>query len=41
MVSELRSKHKGHLNVFGGCCGTSVEHVRAIADCIKMSPPGS
>ena len=31
LISDLRSVHARHLNVFGGCCGTSVAHVRAIA----------
>lgn len=37
LVSDLRSRHFSHLNVFGGCCGTNVEHVKAIAGHIKGS----
>jgi hypothetical protein len=37
LVSDLRSRHFSHLNVFGGCCGTNVEHVKAIAGHIKAS----
>ena len=31
LLSDLRSSHPSHLNVFGGCCGTNVGHIRAIA----------
>src|SRR4029079_7255214 len=27
--------HHGHLNLVGGCCGTTPEHIRAIADRVR------
>jgi 5-methyltetrahydrofolate--homocysteine methyltransferase len=27
------------VNIVGGCCGTTPEHIRAIADAIKSLPP--
>ncbi|MBZ5637300.1 MAG: methionine synthase [Acidobacteriia bacterium] len=30
---------EGWLNVVGGCCGTTPEHVRAIADAVRGIPP--
>ncbi|MFC1609317.1 methionine synthase [Myxococcota bacterium] len=30
---------QGLLNVVGGCCGTTAEHIRAIADAVKGKPP--
>jgi 5-methyltetrahydrofolate--homocysteine methyltransferase len=30
---------RGWLNVVGGCCGTTPEHVRAIADAVRALPP--
>jgi S-methylmethionine-dependent homocysteine/selenocysteine methylase len=42
-VQQLASEHKElktaftHLNVFGGCCGTDEEHVRAIVKQIKAT----
>jgi len=29
----------GFLNVVGGCCGTTPEHIRAIADAVRTLPP--
>ncbi len=29
----------GWLNIVGGCCGTTPEHIRAIADAVKECPP--
>src|SRR5688572_27571441 len=30
--------HHGHLNFVGGCCGTTPEHIRAIADRVRCEP---
>jgi len=30
---------KGWLNIVGGCCGTTPEHIRAIAEAVKDIPP--
>jgi 5-methyltetrahydrofolate--homocysteine methyltransferase len=30
--------HHGHLNFVGGCCGTTPEHIKAIADRVKCEP---
>ncbi|RAK19564.1 methionine synthase (B12-dependent) [Anoxybacillus vitaminiphilus] len=30
---------KGWLNIVGGCCGTTPEHIRAIAEAVKGIPP--
>jgi len=27
------------VNIVGGCCGTTPEHIRAIADAVKDLPP--
>jgi 5-methyltetrahydrofolate--homocysteine methyltransferase len=29
----------GFVNIVGGCCGTTPEHIRAIADAVKSLPP--
>jgi 5-methyltetrahydrofolate--homocysteine methyltransferase len=29
----------GWLNIVGGCCGTTPEHIRAIADAVRGAPP--
>jgi len=29
----------GRINVLGGCCGSSPDHIRAIADAVKDMPP--
>lgn len=31
----------GHINIAGGCCGTTPEHIRAIADVLKNYKPRS
>lgn len=36
LYAELR-RHHAHLRVLGGCCGTDVRHVRAIAQCCLAS----
>ena len=36
-VRELAAE--GHLNIVGGCCGTTPEHIRAIADAVRDCPP--
>ncbi|HHJ13886.1 MAG TPA: methionine synthase [Gammaproteobacteria bacterium] len=30
---------EGYLNIIGGCCGTTPEHIRAIADAVASHPP--
>ena len=30
--------HYGHLNFVGGCCGTTPEHIKAIADRVRCEP---
>lgn len=30
---------QGFLNIVGGCCGTTPEHIKAIADAVKDAPP--
>jgi 5-methyltetrahydrofolate--homocysteine methyltransferase len=30
---------QGFLNIVGGCCGTTPEHIKAIADAVKHAPP--
>src|SRR6187549_3537725 len=30
--------HSGHLNFVGGCCGTTPDHIKAIADRIRCEP---
>ncbi|MGD7034722.1 methionine synthase [Methylotuvimicrobium buryatense] len=29
----------GYLNIIGGCCGTSPEHIKAIVEAVKQYPP--
>ncbi|MCG5051618.1 MAG: methionine synthase [Myxococcales bacterium] len=31
--------HAGFVNIVGGCCGTTPEHIRAIAERVKTMPP--
>ncbi len=31
--------HAGLINIVGGCCGTTPEHIRAIADAVAKYPP--
>lgn len=37
LVKELADE--GHLNIVGGCCGTTPEHIRAIAQCLVDVKP--
>ena len=37
LVKELAEE--GHLNIVGGCCGTTPEHIRAIANCLINVKP--
>ena len=30
--------HHGHLNLVGGCCGTTPDHIRAIAERVRCEP---
>jgi 5-methyltetrahydrofolate--homocysteine methyltransferase len=30
---------KGLINIIGGCCGTTPEHIKAIADLVAKYPP--
>jgi 5-methyltetrahydrofolate--homocysteine methyltransferase len=40
MVRELDEwARSGFLNIVGGCCGTTPEHIRAIAQAVAMHPP--
>jgi 5-methyltetrahydrofolate--homocysteine methyltransferase len=40
MAGLLREfAHAGFLNVVGGCCGTTPEHIRAIADAVRDAKP--
>jgi len=40
MAADLaRFAERGWINVAGGCCGTTPEHVRAIADAVRPFPP--
>jgi 5-methyltetrahydrofolate--homocysteine methyltransferase len=39
-VPQLREfAANGWLNIAGGCCGTTPEHIRALADAVKELPP--
>ncbi len=31
--------HSGFVNIVGGCCGTTPEHIRAIAEAVRTLPP--
>jgi 5-methyltetrahydrofolate--homocysteine methyltransferase len=37
MANELRSLIRSGVAVIGGCCGTTPEHIRAIARCVKSA----
>jgi 5-methyltetrahydrofolate--homocysteine methyltransferase len=37
MANELRSLVRSGVAVIGGCCGTTPEHIRAIARCVKSA----
>lgn len=40
MAAEIADwAHQGFLNVVGGCCGTTPEHIKAIAEAVKGAPP--
>jgi 5-methyltetrahydrofolate--homocysteine methyltransferase len=40
MAPQLRDwARQGWLNLIGGCCGTTPEHIRAIAEAVKDCPP--
>ncbi|MEM0952654.1 MAG: methionine synthase [Pseudomonadota bacterium] len=40
MAEELREfAERGFLNVVGGCCGTTSDHIRAITDAVQDVPP--
>jgi len=40
MAEQLREfAHSGLLNIVGGCCGTTPEHIRAIADAVAGASP--
>ena len=37
--SAASSPRNGWLNIAGGCCGTTPEHIRAIAEAVRGVPP--
>jgi len=37
LIEELAKE--GHLNIVGGCCGTTPAHIKAISECVKNYPP--
>ncbi len=40
MAAEIADWAKqGFLNIVGGCCGTTPEHIKAIAEAVKTAPP--
>lgn len=40
MAAEIADWAKqGFLNIVGGCCGTTPEHIKAIAQAVKTAPP--
>ncbi|MBC2838936.1 homocysteine S-methyltransferase family protein [Robiginitalea sp. SC105] len=40
MAAQIREYlEKGLVNIVGGCCGTTPEHIRALADLVKDYPP--
>lgn len=40
MAKELEDWAKnGYLNIIGGCCGTSPDHIRAIIEAVQKHPP--
>ncbi|MNF17371.1 Methionine synthase [compost metagenome] len=40
MAATLKEfAQSGLLNLVGGCCGTSPDHIRAIADAVAGLPP--
>jgi 5-methyltetrahydrofolate--homocysteine methyltransferase len=39
-ASQVKSwAEQGIVNIAGGCCGTTPEHIRAIAETVKTYPP--
>nr|MCH9675149.1 methionine synthase [Gammaproteobacteria bacterium] len=42
MANEMADwVRNGYVNIIGGCCGTTPEHIRALADIIADAPPRS
>lgn len=40
MVEEIKSwANDGFLNIIGGCCGTTPDHIKAIAKCVEETKP--
>ena len=40
MAAEIREwAEAGSLNIVGGCCGTTPDHLRAIAEAVSGHPP--
>ncbi len=41
MMAEILGEfaHSGLVNIVGGCCGTTPDHIRAIASAVKKYPP--
>jgi S-methylmethionine-dependent homocysteine/selenocysteine methylase len=48
-TTKLRSKwragqrifEKGLINIIGGCCGTTPDHIKAIADLVQITSRGN
>ena len=42
MAAQIKEYvEKGLVNIVGGCCGTTPEHIKAIADAVKDYEPRS
>jgi 5-methyltetrahydrofolate--homocysteine methyltransferase len=40
MAAQIREYvEKGLVNIVGGCCGTTPEHIKAMVDVVKDYPP--
>jgi 5-methyltetrahydrofolate--homocysteine methyltransferase len=40
MAEQIREyAEKGLINIIGGCCGTTPEHIKAIAELVKNYEP--
>ena len=40
MASKIKEYvEKGLINIIGGCCGTTPDHIKAIADLVSQYPP--
>jgi len=40
MASQIKEYvEKGLINIIGGCCGTTPDHIKAIADLVAQYPP--